>query len=186
MTAKEQFLQKILLEIQKLQRAYDLNKDLPDYMFESTPVIISKPIDRVSANVAPLNGPPGSQIAKYLDKVRVEMADYELQKKLGKSVDTTQYGATKKLLLDILRERGKSMQKIEISEEFAERSGKTVAELANSITNGLAGLKEEGLVRGYKPAGLKFKGLFWALSEWFEGDKIKLEHEPYSGKLKSL
>ena len=171
MTAKEIFRSRLKEQIDVLTLQYESSRLLPDSLFENLEANpISKPVDMPSANVFKLYQPPPKTIPELPDGI----------------VNISEYGVSKQLLLSIIRNNGKSIQKGDVIEIFAERSGKSTIEITNTVTNGLSSLKDEGLIIGYKPAGLKFKGLFWSLKEWWKDDKILQQYEPYSEKLKYL
>jgi hypothetical protein len=169
MTAKESFLNSLLNQIQTLQTAYEFNKSLPDSVFEGMIAVqqpsknqtISKAIDKPSANV--------QRLPVYFGG--------------GSMVNTTnqqsEYGINKRTLIKILEDEGKAMVKWNIQSRFAELLGKSTEEVLNTVTNTLATLKEDGTIEGYKPEGLKFKGQFWGLSEWFVNGFIKEQYSPF-------
>lgn len=68
------------------------------------------------------------------------------------------------------------MLKQDILIKFEDRIGKR--DQLQTLTNAISGLTVDGIIKGYKPEGAKFRGNYWGLITWFEGDKIKMEHEP--------
>ncbi|MGF2412236.1 hypothetical protein [Ferruginibacter sp.] len=176
MTSKEAFLNRILEQIQTLQSAYEFNKGLPDSLFDSLPSasnsiqknilhnhpsLTSIQINKPSANVQRINTIKSPAASAY-----------------GQQQD---YGINKRTLIQILHDEGKAMVKWNIQTRFAEMLGKTTDEVLNTVTNTIATLKEDGTIIGYKPQGLKFKGQFWGLSEWYENGIIKEQYSPFKG-----
>lgn len=162
MNAKEQFLKKLKDQIKVLQDAYEYNSSLPVSFFE---------------NLMGNDTKPGLPVSKPLLHPTVRPDKY---------IDVSEYGANRRLIIDILRTEGVGMVKWNIASRFAELTGKRKEEIDHMITNGLSGLKHEGSVKAYKPAGLKFKGFFWTLSHWWDGDNLKKDHRPFQGKVHQL
>lgn len=165
MTKKESFLKSILDQISMLQKAYDYNNALPDYIFE---------------NLQPIGLP--SHISGSTDepiKVKEEGGGLE-------------YGENKRLILKILAENGKAMLKSQIVHKFLDEVVMPEKMALNAVTNALSSLTIDKEIKGYKPAGLKFKGLFWTLSEWWitdlksDKERLPMQYEPYSGKIKQF
>ncbi|MEO9021060.1 MAG: hypothetical protein ABI237_07615 [Ginsengibacter sp.] len=167
MNKKESFLNSILDQIKILQLAYDSNKNLPDYIFENMQDI-SLPTN-VTKNIGT-----------------------EEPLKLKDDGETLEYGENKRLILKILRDNNKAMLKGEIVDKFLEVAKMPETMAINAVTNGLAAMSNDGEVIGYKPAGLKFRGKFWTLNEWWITDlktnkkRLPLQYEPYSGKIGQL
>ena len=164
MTKKEAFLNSISEQINILQQAYNYNKALPDYIFE-TLQDISLP----------------ASIERNITK--------EEPVKVNEESGSLEYGENKRLVLKILNDKNKAMLKAEILKKFTEEVVMPEKLALNAVTNALAALNRDHEVKGYKPAGLKFKGLFWTLENWwitdFKTNKVSLpiQYEPYSGKL---
>lgn len=171
MTAKEIFLNNILHEIDVLQTAYNNTKDLPDSLFELMKPI-SKPVNKPTANGFP-------SLHKLKDAIDTNPIKFFESNNLKPQIDISEYGANKKLILDILKAEGMAMVKWNITARFAEMSGKPKEEISETVTNAISALKMDKLIIGYKPKGLVFKGLFWGLSEWFNGENIKSDYSPY-------
>ena len=163
MNAKEQFLKRIKDQIKVLQDAYEYNSTLPDHFFDNMLFVA--------------NDKPSLDVAKAGTHSTVRPDKY---------VDVSEYGANRRLIIDILRTEGVGMVKWNIASRFAELTGKKQEEIDAMITNGISGLKQEGSIKGYKPEGLRFKGFFWTLSHWWDGDTLKKQHRPFQGKVSQL
>lgn len=156
MNRKETFLNSILDQIKVLQLAYDTNKNLPDYIF-----------DNMQSISLPEN------VVKNIETVEPKKED-------GAALE---YGANKKWVLKILEDNNKAMLKADIVDKFLEHVVMPETMAMSTVTNSLAALSQEETIKGYKPAGLKFKGKFWTLGEWWQDGKLPLQYEPYSGNL---
>lgn len=156
MTKKETFLNSILDQIKVLQLAYDTNKNLPEYIFENMQGIT------LPANVE-----------KNIETIEPAKED-------GAALE---YGLNKKTILKVLGDNKKAMLKADILDKFLDNVVMPQKMAINAVTNSLAALSQEETIKGYKPAGLKFKGKFWTLAEWWENGKLPIQYEPYSGKL---
>lgn len=163
MNAKEHFLKKITDQIKILQDAYEYNSSLPASFFENMIFVADK--------------------SHLLDVSKPHTASTV---RPDKYVDVSEYGANRRLIIEILRTEGVGMVKWNIASRFAELTGKKREEIDSMITNGISGLKQEGSIKGYKPEGLRFKGFFWTLSHWWVGDTLKKEHRPFQGKVSQL
>jgi len=97
-----------------------------------------------------------------------------------------EYGKNKKVVLEIFGEAKKALKKMDVATKFSEKTGRTMSDSVRTVTNALSSLHDEHLIRGYKPAGLKFKGQYWTLPEWWDNDVIKLEYEPYGRRLSNV
>lgn len=164
MNAKEIFLQRVQEQIKVLQEAYEYNKSLPVSFFEN-----------LQFGALPM---PTANVYKPAADTSTVRPD--------KYIDVSEYGANRKLILDILINEGVGMVKWNIATRFAELTGKLKGEIDNMITNGLSGLNHEGSIKPYKPEGLKFKGFFWTLPHWWEGDQLKEKHKPFQGTVKGF
>jgi hypothetical protein len=159
MNKKETFLNSILDQIKVLQQAYDANKNLPDYIFENI------------------------QSLKLPENVEKNVVVIDAKKQDGAALE---YGENKKTVIRILEEKQRAMLKAEIVDEYMNDWVVPENMAINAVTNSLAALSQDGIIKGHKPAGLKFKGKFWTLSEWWQDGKLPLQYEPYAGKLKQL
>lgn len=164
LSPKQLFLQRIEEQLKVLKDAYEYNKSLPESFFEN--LQLSPAVDMPTANVH-----------KSLTDSTVRPDKY---------IDITEYGANRRLILDILKNEGVGMVKWNIASRFAELTGKKREEIDNMITNGLSGLKYEGSVVPYKPEGLKFKGFFWTLPHWWENGYLKAQYKPFQGTIKGF
>jgi len=159
MNKKETFLNSILDQIKVLQQAYDANKNLPEYIFE---------------NMQSISLP--SNVANNIETI-------EPKKKDGLQLE---YGENKKTVIKILEDNQRAMLKSDIINGYMDELIMPESMAINSVTNSLAALSKDGIIKGHKPAGLKFKGKFWTLAEWWQDGKLPLQYEPYGGKLKQL
>lgn len=165
MNAKEIFIKRIEDQLKVLQDALEYNRSLPVSFFEN--LQLSPAVDAPTANAF-----------KSLDKGSTVRPD--------KYIDVSDYGANRRLIIEILKAEGVGMVKWNIAARFAELTGKSKEEVANMVTNGISGLNQEGSIVGYKPDGLKFKGFFWTLPQWWENQQLKAHHKPFQGMVKSL
>ncbi len=163
MNAKEIFLRRVEEQIKVLQDAYEYNKSLPISFFEN---LQFGAIPMPTANVSK---------PEHISTVRPD-----------KYIDVSEYGANRKLILDILINEGVGMVKWNIASRFADLTGKNKLDIDTMITNGISGLKQEGSLLPYKPEELKFKGFFWTLPHWWENGKLKDKHKPFQGTVKSF
>ncbi len=165
LTSKQLFLNRIEEQIKILRDAYEYNKSLPDSFFEN--LNLTPMVDMPTANVFKASNPNST----------VRPDQY---------IDITEYGANRKLIIDILKVEGVGMVKWNIARRFAELTGKDPEEIGAMVTNGLSGLNHEGSIKPYKPEGLKFKGFFWTLPHWWENGQLKAAHKPFQGTVKSF
>lgn len=195
MTSKEIFLSRIQQQIKSLQDTYNYNKDLPDSMFENlTPQISAPPqkpgtlgdaLVKIANSIQPFKPNPALQAINESLKMAASLnnSTYSINDMRDSEETKSDYGRNRKLIMRILMDEKKAMLKWDITKRFSEIVDKPIGDVTNVVTNALAGLTTDKAVRGYKPKGLKFKGLFWGLPSWFDGDNILPDFAPNTGMI---
>jgi hypothetical protein len=71
------------------------------------------------------------------------------------------------------------LKKSEIIERFEGLYPDLAGEKAvRTVTFAISGLQANtNQIKGYKPIGLRMKGNYWTLTEWWEGAKLKNEYK---------
>lgn len=158
MNAKQRFLQSISeritalqKEVSDLQAYYQSTSNLPDSFFETV--------------IKPTNWQTVNSISKTLDN--------------SNSLNGTslQFGNFRKVVAQILADNGNAMLKTEIIKEL-ERRVPDVQYAESIVRNSLSALRKRKVVRLHKPSGVAMKGGYWSLEQWWNGDKLKVEHQP--------
>lgn len=159
MSAKQQFLDRILAQIKSLQAAYDLNKSLPESMFEGLVHIHSPSIK--------------NEIEKAYDgNIKYTEGATEINMVSDVSDD---YGRNRRLVKEIVTKADRLLLKSEIFEEYKKLvPGADIG----SVNNALFGLVGEGLIQGYRPTEFKIRGKIWGLTSWFIKDKPSFDYLP--------
>lgn len=89
-----------------------------------------------------------------------------------------EWGGKKRIVLEILTAKGKVMLKEDIVKEVERLTGAKDQEAP--VTNALTALRIEYKVRGEKIGGIKIRGKFWGLAEWYDAKgRLKNEFNPY-------
>ena len=157
MTAKDTFLKKILVKIETYKAAYEYNKNLPDDFFEDLQS------DATTTAIATVSNPAYSSIIDHGSDSGQDII--------------SEYGKNKKTVLQILSTRKSPLLKTQIILDFERITGQKQA--IDIVTNALTALKSDGVVMGYKPNGLRFRGYYWGLVDWLdENGNMKPEHIP--------
>lgn len=151
MSPKEIFLKKIQDQITVLEQAYSYNKQLPDLFFEGLAI-------------------PTSSLVSIPEAQPIQQTPLFEENKTD-----AEYGFYKKMVVKILKEKKVAMLKSQIVKEATKITGK---EETGSITNAITGLSTDGVVKGYKPEGIKVRGNYWTLSNWWENEQLQSEYEP--------
>ncbi len=90
------------------------------------------------------------------------------------------WGDKKRIVLEIISEKERALLKNQIVEEFEYRTMTTDQE--NTVTNALTALRVDGKIEGGKVKGIKFRGKYWGLPEWFENEELKEQFIPNHAK----
>ena len=158
MTAKQIFLKRIKdkleaseIEVKTYKELYSQNEKLPDSFFEGL-----------------VDMPEGATAVTDKQRPPLELI----------SQSASDYGRNKRLVIEIINKEGMAMLKSDIIKKFEEMTNEKDASAI--VTNAMAALSstDEAIV-GYKPKkGVKFRGNYWALSTWMDGEEIRPEYAP--------
>jgi len=158
MNAKETFLKKLADQVKIYEEAIEFNKKLPESFFEGLQNDFHPGLETEKA-ISNING-----IGLY----KAEDNKYD-------------YGKNKRTVTEILKNNNRVMMKGDIIDEYERITGENDA--AKTVTNSLAALSTEKVVKGYKPEGYKIRGYYWGLLAWFENDELISEHKPTRNNL---
>lgn len=159
MTSKENFLRNIGAKIQalkselaKLENAYKVNSEISDEVF----------------NMMFGEGAPIKE-----EVVRQERTQYQAP------ADTSEYGAIKKLVLQIIKNGGRAISKRKIVGRYASMIHSNKDE-TNAVTNALSALLKDRIIISYRYDQIRIKGKFWALRDWMSPteDNVKMPYRP--------
>ena len=83
------------------------------------------------------------------------------------------YGRNKQTVIEALLDFNRPVKKSELVRYF---ESKGYVDPTQVITNAIVALKNDGKIKGYKPNGVRFKGLLWTLKKWWENGELKPEY----------
>lgn len=166
MSNKQKYISVIRAKIAELQKAEDAISGLPDKVFDD---IFGSSITNMvnDVNKPLIANSVTSQVKNTATAIRLKASDEE-------------YGKNKKTVLNALKSFGRPLTKSELV-NFFEQNGYT--DPSQIVTNAIVALKDDNKIKGYKPHGLRFRGLLWTLKEWWDNGELKAEYNKLSPSL---
>ena len=159
MSNKQKYISIIRAKIAELQKAEDAISGLSDKVFDD--VFGTSITNMVNEVNKPLIAVPFKSEISNNATARLKATDNE-------------YGKNKKTVVDALHSFQRPLKKSEIV-DFFEQNG--YIDPTQIVTNAIVALKADNKIKGYKPHGVKFRGLLWTLKKWWENGELKAEYD---------